>query len=65
MEARSGRMSPTGDARESHPTAMSDLQPHPHFDDHGTLHWHTQLEDAKEAARASGKRILIEFGREL
>ena len=38
---------------------------HPHFDDRGTLDWHTRLEDALAAARASGKHVLIEFGREL
>ena len=38
---------------------------HPHFDDRGTLLWHTSLEDAKAKAAAEGKLIFIEFGREL
>jgi hypothetical protein len=37
---------------------------HPHFDDQGTLSWSTKLSDAQAAARASGKLIFIEFGRE-
>ncbi len=44
---------------------MPDKQPHPHFDDRGTLHWHTRLADAVAQAEAEGKRIFIEFGREL
>ena len=44
---------------------MSENRPHPHFDDRGTLDWSTTLAEAKEAARAAGKHILIEFGREL
>lgn len=38
---------------------------HPHFDDQGVLDWYTTLDEAKAAASASGRRILIEFGREL
>jgi hypothetical protein len=38
---------------------------HPHFDDRGTLTWHTSLAEAKAAAAAEGKKIFIEFGREL
>ena len=38
---------------------------HPHFDDKGVLAWYTGLEEAKAAAQAQGKRIFIEFGREL
>lgn len=38
---------------------------HPHFDDKGVLAWHTNLEEAMAAARAQGKLIFIEFGREL
>lgn len=38
---------------------------HPYFDDRGTLDWYTTLDEAKAAARASGKRIFVEFGREL
>ena len=44
---------------------MADERPHPHFDDGGTLHWHTRLAEAQAQARAEGKRIFIEFGREL
>lgn len=44
---------------------MSENRSHPHFNDRGTLDWSTTLTEAKEAARSSGKRILIEFGREL
>jgi len=46
------------------PRTMSDRN-HPHFDDKGTLSWYTSLEEAKSAAQAEGKRIFIEFGREL
>ncbi|MEE2940270.1 MAG: hypothetical protein VX460_07795 [Planctomycetota bacterium] len=38
---------------------------HPHFDDRGTLRWYTSLADARAEAAATGKRIFIEFGREL
>jgi hypothetical protein len=38
---------------------------HPHFDDRGTLDWHTRLEDALVTAAAQNKHVLIEFGREL
>jgi hypothetical protein len=38
---------------------------HPHFDDRGTLEWHTRLQDALEQARREGKKVLIEFGREI
>lgn len=44
---------------------MTDKQSHPHFNDSGTLNWHTSLADAQAAARAEGKLIFIEFGREL
>jgi hypothetical protein len=40
------------------------LSPHPHFDDGGTLHWHTKLADAKAAAKRDGRLVLIEYGRE-
>lgn len=40
-------------------------RPHPHFDDRGTLDWHPRLDDALAAARRQGKRVFIEFGREL
>jgi hypothetical protein len=38
---------------------------HPHFDDRGTLQWFTSMAEAKAAAAKDGKRIFIEFGREL
>ncbi len=44
---------------------MTAQSSHPHFDDRGTLHWHTRLEDARAQAQAEGKKIFIEFGREL
>jgi hypothetical protein len=37
---------------------------HPHFDDKGTLAWTSKLADAQAAAKASGKLIFIEYGRE-
>jgi hypothetical protein len=44
---------------------MSDLQGHPHFNDSGTLHWHTRWAEAQALAQSEGKKIFIEFGREL
>jgi hypothetical protein len=38
---------------------------HPHFDDRGTLDWHTSFAEALGAARKDGKRLFIEIGREL
>jgi hypothetical protein len=38
---------------------------HPHFDDRGALDWHTSFAEAQAAARAAGKHLFIEFGREL
>jgi hypothetical protein len=40
-------------------------RPHPHFDDRGTLDWHTRWAEALAAARAAGKHVFIEMGREL
>ncbi|MGQ0552964.1 MAG: thioredoxin family protein [Planctomycetota bacterium] len=40
------------------------MSKHPHFDDRGTLSWHTRWEDALAAARRDGKLIFIEMGRE-
>jgi hypothetical protein len=37
---------------------------HPHFDDKGTLDWHTRLDDALAAARRENKLVFIEMGRE-
>ncbi|MED6333993.1 MAG: hypothetical protein VYE81_01230 [Planctomycetota bacterium] len=44
---------------------MVDSTPHPHFDDHGTLDWHTSWNEALTAARAGSKKLFIEMGREL
>ena len=44
---------------------MSDTSSHPHFDDRGTLQWHTRFADALAEARTSNKKLFIEFGREL
>ena len=44
---------------------MTGKAPHPHFDDGGTLHWYTRWEDAAAAARAEGKLVFVEMGREL
>jgi hypothetical protein len=38
---------------------------HPHFDDRGTLDWHTTWAEAQEAAQKEGKHIFIDIGREL
>lgn len=43
---------------------MSTRRPHPHFDDKGTLDWHTTLADALKSAALEGKRVFIEIGRE-
>ena len=40
-------------------------QKHPHFDDRGTLDWHTSFAAAQEKARAEKKKLFIEIGREL
>lgn len=44
---------------------MTARKAHPHFDDQGTLNWHTTFSDALAEARAAGKPIFIEMGREL
>ena len=38
---------------------------HPHFDDRGTLDWHTRMADARKAAEREEKLVFIEMGREL
>lgn len=38
--------------------------PHPHFNDRGTLHWHTRFADALADAQAEHKKVFIEYGRE-
>lgn len=44
---------------------MSEKRPHPHFDDRGTLDWHTSWAEARAAAQAAGRRLFVEVGREL
>lgn len=44
---------------------MNERKKHPHFDDRGTLSWHTRFKDAQAEAKALQKKIFIEFGREL
>ena len=44
---------------------MSQRTPHPHFDDKGTLTWHTRWASALAAAKAEKKLVFIEMGREL
>ncbi len=44
---------------------MTTKRAHPHFDDNGTLDWTTDFEEAKTRAKAEGKKVFIEFGREL
>jgi thioredoxin-related protein len=44
---------------------MSRPTPHPHFDDRGTLDWHTDWRSALHAAQAEEKLVLVELGREL
>ena len=36
---------------------------HPDFDDHGSLHWHRRLAEAKAQAKAEGKQLFVDFGR--
>jgi len=38
---------------------------HPHFDDRGTLDWHTLFAEAQAEARKTGRLIFIDVGREL
>jgi thioredoxin-related protein len=44
---------------------LTNRRAHPHFDDRGTLSWHTRWRDAQAQAQAENKLIFIEFGREL
>jgi hypothetical protein len=47
---------------------MSDAQvkrKHPHFDDRGTLDWHTSYREASERAKREQKHLFVEIGREL
>ena len=43
---------------------MGEKRPHPHFDDKGTLDWHTRYAEAIAKAKAEGKIVFIEMGRE-
>ena len=43
---------------------MAERMPHPHFDDKGTLSWHTRYADALAQAKAERKIVFIEMGRE-
>lgn len=40
-----------------------ELRPHPHFDDRGTLRWHTRWEEAWAEARAAKKPLFVDIGR--
>lgn len=44
---------------------MTQRRFHPHFDDHGTLDWHTRYADAMAQAKRENKTLFIEMGREL
>ncbi len=43
---------------------MTTKRPHPHFDDRGTLDWHTGFADALAQAKRETKHVFIELGRE-
>jgi len=43
---------------------MKERRKHPHFDDKGTLDWHTRFADALAQAKAEKKLVFIEMGRE-
>jgi hypothetical protein len=45
------------------PSPANAGSPHPYFRDQGTLSWSTCLEGAQREARATGKLILVEYGR--
>jgi hypothetical protein len=40
------------------------MRPHPHFDDRGTLDWHTRWDEALADATEHGKLVFVEMGRE-
>jgi thioredoxin-related protein len=44
---------------------MTQRRPHPHFDDRGTLSWHTRWADALAEAKSTRKLVFIDMGREL
>jgi len=52
-------------ARGTVARAMTSPAAHPHFDDRGTLSWHTKWKEALAEARASRRMIFVELGREL
>jgi hypothetical protein len=41
------------------------VTPHPHFDDRGTLSWHTRWKDALAEAQREKRLVFVELGREL
>ena len=43
---------------------MTERRKHPHFDDKGTLDWHTRYAEALSNAKAEKKTVFIEMGRE-
>lgn len=43
---------------------MNAPRPHPHFDDRGTLNWHTRYADALAEAQRDGKTLFVDMGRE-
>jgi hypothetical protein len=43
---------------------MAPAGTHPHFDDQGTLAWHTRFADAIAQAKTEKKLVFIEMGRE-
>ncbi|MGK0219314.1 MAG: hypothetical protein ACI9HE_002816, partial [Planctomycetota bacterium] len=49
----------------STPLTRNTMRAHPHFNDRGTLDWHTDFSEALAAAKDQGKLLFIEFGREL
>lgn len=38
---------------------------HPHFDDRGSLDWHSSFAEARADAEQTGRKLFIEIGREL
>jgi hypothetical protein len=44
---------------------MTERRAHPHFDDRGTMSWHTRYKDALAEAKRDKKTVFIELGREL
>ena len=44
---------------------MTTKRPHPHFDDRGTLDWHSTWNEAVAQAREEQKLVFVELGREL